>query len=272
MKKTYVPDIESYPPSAHQIESIIIPGVSPHFKDKASFKRFHVKKVGEDIPESFDWRDYDAVTDVKFEGLCNTDREFVVVGAAEALLKFRTKAEKATDLSPQHLHECAPYPYKQRDIQNQCHRRQHVFWLFNFIIDYGMVLEQDYPYTSANGQSGVCDANKSSGKINLQINEFWYVAGDEDSMKVALYRYGPLMGMMYVDWWFEHYKNGVFWMSTCEGYLRAVLIIGYGIDPDLGEYWIVKMNWGTKWGEFGYIRVARNIKTCSIHELAFFVV
>lgn len=269
--KTYVPDIESYPPSKHQIESTINPGVSPHFMNSESIKRFQVEDVGKDIPDEFDWRDHGAVTDVKgSQGQCRSDPEFVVVGGIEALLKFRSKAKKAIDLSAQYLLECSTYPENQRTIQEKCDRRHNLIWLFNYIIDNGMVLEKDYKYTIANGTSGECDINKSRNKVYADIKEFWYIAQSEESMKVALYRYGPLMGIMCADWWFDHYKDGVFWMEKCKGEMRAVLIIGYGNHPY--QYWIVKNSWGTKWGEFGYIRVARNIKTYGIHELAYFIV
>ncbi|GAB6025602.1 hypothetical protein CHUAL_011329 [Chamberlinius hualienensis] len=39
----------------------------------------------------------------------------------------------------------------------------------------------------------------------------------------------------------------------------AVLIVGYSFDKTTGQkYWIVKNNWGTKWGEDGYMRMDRS--------------
>jgi C1A family cysteine protease len=50
---------------------------------------------------------------------------------------------------------------------------------------------------------------------------------------------------------------------------HGMLLVGYGGGPDdkqdpLSEpYWIFKNSWGTAWGEFGYIRIARNM-ACNI--------
>jgi hypothetical protein len=39
---------------------------------------------------------------------------------------------------------------------------------------------------------------------------------------------------------------------------HALLLVGYGTDPDYGEYWLAKNSFGTDWGENGFVRIARN--------------
>lgn len=35
------------------------------------------------------------------------------------------------------------------------------------------------------------------------------------------------------------------------------MLVGYGTDPTLGDYWIVRNSWSTTWGEEGHIRLQR---------------
>lgn len=64
---------------------------------------------------------------------------------------------------------------------------------------------------------------------------------------------------------FFFFLKGVFVDQTCSNEPNSlnhgVLIVGYGVSEENGksaDYWIVKNSWSTKWGEDGYIRMARN--------------
>ena len=58
------------------------------------------------------------------------------------------------------------------------------------------------------------------------------------------------------------YKKGIYSDPDCGDQLdHGVLVVGYGYDFFHGmEYWIVKNSWGPKWGENGYIRMAKGIE------------
>ena len=75
---------------------------------------------------------------------------------------------------------------------------------------------------------------------------------------------------------FMLYKDGVFVDKNCENNENSlnhgVLAVGYGsevVKDKKMDYWIVKNSWGTRWGEEGYIRMARNMDNmCGIATAA----
>jgi C1A family cysteine protease len=45
---------------------------------------------------------------------------------------------------------------------------------------------------------------------------------------------------------------------------HGVLAIGYGTDPDAGEYILVKNSWGATWGAGGYVKISFEDNACGI--------
>jgi len=55
------------------------------------------------------------------------------------------------------------------------------------------------------------------------------------------------------------YSSGVIKKANCGTSLdHGVLLVGYGTDAQLGDYWLVKNSWGPAWGEAGYFRLQRD--------------
>lgn len=56
---------------------------------------------------------------------------------------------------------------------------------------------------------------------------------------------------------FQFYAGGVINSDKCGTNVdHSVVAVGYGVDPQKGEYYIVKNSWGTSWGMKGYVNIA----------------
>jgi len=60
---------------------------------------------------------------------------------------------------------------------------------------------------------------------------------------------------------FKYYTGGIISDAKACGTAtdEPLLLVGYGKDKETGmDYWLVKNNMGTDWGEEGYARIAMN--------------
>ncbi|XP_077176187.1 cathepsin S-like [Paroedura picta] len=211
---------------------------STYFKSKA--------EVG--IPDSVDWREEGCVTEVKFQGDCGSCWAFSAVGALEC--QWKRKTGQLISLSPQNLVDCSSM------YGNKGCNGGYMANAFQYVIDNkGIDSEASYPYT---GKVGPCRYNPSARAATcsryVQLPQT-----DEAALKSAVATVGPVsVAIDATKETFFLYKSGVYDDQSCSQKVNhAVLVVGYG-TLDSKDYWLVKNSWGVKFGDQGYIRMARN--------------
>lgn len=239
-----------------------------------------------DIPDEIDWRKVEGrVSRVKNQGNCGSCWAFASTGALEGQEKSRLTRSSLSnntlnddssndnslgnfdgniiELSEQNLVDCVT-------ADAGCNGGL-MKDAFEFIkVEGGIDDEKSYPYEA---RTRKCRFKKDkvaftdSGAAILP-------EGDEDALKQAVAKFGPVaVAIDASSIWFQLYRKGVYYNKHCKNKPdeldHAVLVVGYGRDPKKGDYWIVKNSWGPKYGEKGYIRMARNRNNnCGIATVA----
>jgi len=231
------------------------------FKPSRSGKVMPIESISA-APASLDWREKGAVTAVKDQGQCGSCWSFSTTGSVEGAW-FLAK-NNLTSLSEQQLMDCS-----QKEGNQSCEGGL-MDDAFQFIIDNkGICSEASYPYKA------VDEKCQTTCTPVATISSFADVAFDEknpndDTALMAAVQKGPVSIAIEADQpIFQMYTGGVISGPSCGTQLdHGVLLVGYGTDAKLGDYWIVKNSWNAQWGEKGYVRLARGQNECGMNSAA----
>jgi cathepsin L len=158
---------------------------------------------------------------------------------------------------------------------------------FDYVQEYGMVTEAEFPYQSNKGANVKCslvnDTAAVASLLLLRGSTSTITAEKEDyiegavasiqgyinfpnnnytALMNAVATLGPIGVTVAASSW-AFYGGGIFEpkshnSSAATGVDHAVVLEGYGVDQETQEpYWLVRNSWGTMWGEGGYIRLKR---------------
>ncbi|CAI9559325.1 unnamed protein product [Staurois parvus] len=136
----------------------------------------------------------------------------------------------------------------------------------------GIDSEQSYPYTAKDEDE--CHYNpdtKAADDTGFTDIE----PGSEKDLMKAVASIGPIsVAIDAAHGSFQFYQDGIYYEPECSSkdLDHGVLAVGYGFegeDVDGKKYWIVKNSWGEKWGNKGYILMAKDKKNhCGIATAA----
>ena len=200
------------------------------------------------VPSHVDWRErlrMSVVKDQKKGAGCEFSHAFALLSALELHHFIHTGIH--SNLSEQEIIDCVK-------LNIGCDRADDNS--FNYIMENGIAIEQNYPYETNRGK---CRTNILP-KSDVKVYGFAKVEGKE-SLKKALDQFGPLTVKVKSSIKsFYFYKQGVFNDSMCNesSFDHEVVLVGY--ETGRSDHWIIKNSWSRFWGENGYMRIAMNDK------------
>ncbi|HQL53920.1 MAG TPA: C1 family peptidase [Phycisphaerae bacterium] len=217
--------------------------------------KFDARAAGRSLPNKWDWRSHlTGYPAIRNQLDCGSCWAFAGVGAMEWALA--REAGLSRDLSEQWLVSC------NRDGMG-CNGGWHTTAL-NYLTcggstdpcgGTGAVLESAFPYV---GWGATCNCPYAHPYC---LNS-WFMVGTEygvpsvDQIKQAIYDHGPVAVAIYVNNAFQAYRSGIF--NACESSPpnHAVMLVGWDDTQGTSGVWILRNQWGTSWGEQGYMRIA----------------
>lgn len=205
----------------------------------------------ESLPTSVDWRQKNAVTDVKTQGSCGSCWSFSTTGALEGI--YAISNGNLVSFSEQQLVDC-DYGIRKNHGCNGGLMDD----AFSFISSNGgLCSEENYPYVSGTTQKeGTC---KTSCKLvsGSKISKYTDITANSDNAMMTALVQQPVAVAVDATTDFQLYKSGVFTAKCGTDLNHGVLLVGYSSQNGL-DYYILKNSWGIGWGmENGYMYLGK---------------
>jgi len=212
---------------------------------------------GEQLADSVDWTEKNAVTAVKDQGQCGSCWAFSTTGALES--GYAISSGNLVSLSEQQHIECDKFP------NLGCKGGQMSKGLHWAMKNDGCS-EASYPYLAKGGLFSKCRSSGCDVVMPKGVVTGVKAIGSADEDLMSALGNAPVSIAIEADQAsFQHYKSGVLTAECGTATDHGVLLVGYGTDASV-DYWKVKNIWGTVWGDAGFIRMVRGKNQCGINS------
>jgi cathepsin L len=161
------------------------------------------------------------------------------------------------DLSPEQIAMCSPNPESCGGTGGCEGATAEV--AFEYVSNsIGMLEEFQYPYTSYYGVDAACSMPSGQAGVATINGYVQLPANNYTALMNAVATVGPIAVSVDAST-FHSYTSGIF--AGCNqvnpDINHAVTLVGYG-EENGQKYWLIRNSWSPKYGEKGYIRVARS--------------
>ncbi|MDD2715562.1 MAG: C1 family peptidase [Candidatus Wallbacteria bacterium] len=201
--------------------------------------RINVSNSARDLPEKFDWRDKNAVSQVKNQGGSMTCWAFALTGVFESVIMMKTHTQVI--LSEQDLVNCNQYGYSCQGGKLDAGK---------YFQDIGAALSKDCPYV---GQDTACN-NALSRPYKITSWSFLGQTPSVEEIKQAIMSSGPVACAVTIDNNFGLYSGGVYNHDAQGPVNHGVILVGW-FDRMGNGCWILKNSGGAQWGVKGFMYI-----------------
>jgi len=224
------------------------------------------------VPDKLDWSEKGATTSIKDQHKCGACWAYSAVASVESAV-FMSSGRLPEPLSVQQVVSC--------DREDDGCDGGDILPAFKYLKEEGGIdTESHYPDKSReNGKNGHCENFEHAVKVTDYKLAIPMCDGgscthqNEDDLKVALHKHGPISVCVNANDGWDDYTHGVY-KEKCSGKFSAgdhvVQLVGYDTTAPT-PYWKIRNSWGSDWGLNGHILLPMGENACGLADEAAFV-